>query len=97
MEIKLLRLITGEEVIAEMVRVGEYNYVVANPIVMVPGRDGNIGFAPWCPLVAEEVKTITISASHVTYVTLPNEQVVENYTQIFSPIITPKSAGKIIT
>lgn len=97
MEIKLLRLISGEEVVAEVIREGEYTYELANPIVMVPGRDGNIGFAPWCPLVAEDVKTITIRASVVVYVTIPNNQVVENYTQIFSPIITPKSAGKIIT
>lgn len=97
MEIKLLRLTTGEEVIAEVVSEGEYTYEVANPIVMVPGHDGKIGFAPWCPLVAEEVKTITIRAAVVVYVTIPNAQVVENYTQIFSPIITPQNAGKIIT
>lgn len=96
MDIKLLRLTTGEEVIADLVREGEYTYEVANPIVMVPGNDGKIGFAPWCPLVAEEVKTITIRASVVVYVTVPNVQVVKNYEQIFSPIITPDNKGLIL-
>lgn len=96
MDIKLLRLTTGEEVIADLVREGEYTYEVANPIVMVPGHDGKVGFAPWCPLVAEEVKTITIRAAVVVYVTLPNTQVVENYEQIFSPIITPANKGLIL-
>ena len=96
MEVKLLRMQSGEEVVAEMVREGEYTYELSNPIVMVPGRDGNIGFAPWCPLVSKEVKTITVRASHVTYVTLPTEQVVENYLEIFSPIITPNNKGLII-
>lgn len=97
MEVSLLRLQTGEEVIAEMVSETEYTYELANPIVMVPGHDGNVGFAPWCPLVSKEVNTITVRSSHVTYVTVPNEKVVENYLQIFSPIITPQNAGKIIT
>ena len=96
MEIKLLRLTTGEEVIAEMISEGEYTYEVANPIVMVPGHDGKIGFAPWCPLVSEDVKTITIRASVVVYVTIPNVQVVKNYEEIFSPIITPSNKGLIL-
>lgn len=96
MDIKLLRLTTGEEVVAELISETESTYELANPIVMVPGRDGNVGFAPWCPLAAEEVKTLTIRAAVVVYVTLPNSQVVENYEQIFSPIITPSNKGLIL-
>ena len=97
MEVKLLRMQSGEEVVADLIEDKGETLVLGNPIVMVPGRDGNIGFAPWCPLVAEDVKEIEVRATFVVYVTLPNEQVVQNYTEIFSPIITPNKAGKIIT
>ena len=96
MEVKLFRMQSGEEVVAELVSETEQTYNISNPIVMVPGRDGNIGFAPWCPLVAEDVKEITIRSSFVVYVTLPNEQVVKNYLDIFSPIITPNNKGLIL-
>ena len=97
MDIKLIRMQSGEEVVAELVEDKGEALVLANPIVMVPGRDGNIGFAPWCPLVAEDVKQIEVRSSFTVYVTLPNDQVVQNYKEIFCPIITPQNAGKIIT
>ena len=34
---------------------------------------------------------------YVVYIATAKEPVVENYEQIFSTIITPKGAGKIIT
>ena len=97
MQIKLFRMQNGEEVVAELVGGTGDAYDISNPIVMVPGRDGTIGFAPWAPLLAEDVKVLSIRASYVVYVSVPNDQVVENYEQIFSPIIKPTSAGKIIT
>ena len=97
MLIKLLRMQSGEEVVAELVGESESTYDLSNPIVMVPGRDGTVGFAPWAPLLAEDVKVLTVRASFVVYVSEPNSDIVENYKQIFSPIITPQNAGKIIT
>lgn len=97
MNIKLLRMQSGEEVVAELVGESETTYDISNPLVMIPGRDGTVGFAPWAPLLAEEVKQLTIRASFVVYVSEPNSDIVENYKNIFSPIITPQNAGKIIT
>ena len=97
MDIRLIRMHSGEEVVAELLEERDDIFVLANPIVMVPGRDGNIGFAPWCPLADEDVKSLEVRTSFMVFVTIPNQSVVENYKQIFSTIITPKSAGKIIT
>ena len=97
MDIKLIRMQSGEEIVAELVEDKGKTLVLGNPIVMVPGRDGQIGFAPWCPLASEEVKQLEVRTSYTVYVTIPNEQVADNYKQIFSPIITPQGAGKIIT
>ena len=96
MDVKLFRMQSGEEVIADLIEDKGETMVIANPIVMVPGHDGKIGFAPWCPLVAEEVKELEIRSSFTVYVTIPNEQVVKNYEDIFSPIITPSSKGLIL-
>ena len=97
MDIRLIRMHSGEELVAELIEDKGDTFVLSNPIVMVPGRDGNIGFAPWCPLAAEDVKSLEVRTSYMVFVTTPNESVIQNYTEIFSPIITPKGAGKIIT
>ena len=96
MDVKLFRMQSGEEVVADLIEDKGETMVIANPIVMVPGHDGKIGFAPWCPLVAEEVKELEIRSSFTVYVTIPNEQVVKNYEEIFSPIITPSNKGLIL-
>ena len=46
MDIKLIRMHSGEELVAELIEDKGDTLVLGNPIVMVPGRDGNIGFAP---------------------------------------------------
>jgi len=96
MNIKLIRLQSGEDLVADLVEDRGETLVLANPIVMVPGREGTIGFAPWSPLMDPDIKELEIRASYTVYISVPNSDVIQNYEQIFSPIITPKSAGKLI-
>ena len=97
MNIKLIRMQSGEEVVTELIEDKGDTLVLANPLVMVPGRDGTVGFAPWAPLLAEDVKELEIRAAFTVYLSEPNSDIVENYKNIFSPIITPSNSGKIIT
>ena len=50
MTVKLIRMWSGEDVIADLVE-DEGNYItIENPIVAVPSpQQGQIGFAPWSP------------------------------------------------
>ena len=97
MNIQLIRMQSGEDVVADLIEDKGEKLVIANPIVLVPGRDGTVGFAPWSPILSKDVKELEIRASYTVYVSTPNEDVVNNYKEIFSPIITPQNAGKIIT
>ena len=96
MNVKLIRMQSGEDVVTELISETAEELVISNPIVLVPGRDGTVGFAPWSPVIAPEVNELRIRASYTVYVTEANEDVVRNYKDIFSTIITPKNAGKII-
>ena len=96
MDVKLIRMHSGEELVAELIEDKGDTFVLGNPIVMVPGRDGNIGFAPWCPLADPEVKSLEVRTSYMLFVTQPNEDVVKNYEEIFSPIITPGKKGLVL-
>lgn len=98
MNVKLIKMQSGEDVVADLLREDGDRLVIANPIVMVPQRDGQVGFAPWSPFLDEDAaKVLSIRESYTVYVSEPKAAVIENYEGIFSPIITPHSAGKIIT
>ncbi|AIX31789.1 hypothetical protein Syn7803US50_159 [Synechococcus phage ACG-2014f] len=96
MNVKLIRMNSGEDVIADLISETGDTLVLSNPIVLVPGQGGTLGFAPWSPVISPDVKEITIRANYVVFMSEPNEDVVDNYNQIFSPIVTPSSKGLIL-
>lgn len=101
MAIKVLKLITGEEVLGEAeISLGEW--YVTNPVAIsiVRGKDGgpNVGLAPF-PLHAPQTKDtkIAIPIASVVYSYVPAEDFITNYNQIFgSGIVLPKTP-QIIT
>jgi len=96
MNVKLIKMQSGEDVVCELIREEGDRLVICNPVVMVP-QGQTVGFAPWSPFLHDDVKELAIRESYTVYVTEAKPAVVENYQQIFSKIITPQGAGKIIT
>ena len=95
MNVKLIRMNSGEDVIADLISENDDTLVIGNPIVLVPGQGGTLGFAPWSPVLSPDVKEIVIKSSYIVFMSEPNEDVVNNYNQIFSPIVTPSNKGLI--
>ena len=46
MNVKLIRMWSGEDVVADLVEDKETSIVITNPIVAVPTGGGQMGFAP---------------------------------------------------
>lgn len=87
---------SGEDVVCDLIREEGDRLVISNPVVMVP-QGQQVGFAPWSPFLHDDVKELAIRESYTVYVADAKDPVVENYKQIFSSVILPKAAGKIIT
>ena len=52
MTVKLIRMWSGEDVIADIIEETTDSIVITDPIVAVPSQQqGQIGFAPWSPLL----------------------------------------------
>lgn len=101
--LKLIRLFTGEELLADVAYDTQdpqnVQYVLRNvvQIIMNPnpnGRGVNIGFAPWGEFV-EKHTGITMLREHMLYCETPIAEFVQNYNKNFSPIVTPPT-GLII-
>lgn len=95
-DVKLLRIVTGEEVIAELVSEDDTTITVKNGLVVLPTNNG-VGFAPWATVIDTDNPDITMSKQHVVYVVAVQEDVSKKYNQMFgSKLITPDSKKLIM-
>ena len=98
MNVRLIKMWSGEDVVADLIKENGEFIVIENPIVAVPTGQGQLGFAPWSPLLDGKNKPLEITRRYVVYITDPNGDIVDNYKQMFSSLITPStSTKKIIT
>lgn len=100
MAIKGMKLVTGEDVIADIENSGDNRYKLKNAVQlrMVPpqiaGSQPSMGFIPFPPF-ADRKDSILIEPLHVAYMYDPIEEILTNYKQTFSGIVTPSK--QIIT
>ena len=81
---------SGEDVIADLVKENDDSIVITNPIVVVPGgQQGQVGLAPWSPILKGKDTELEITRRYVVYINEPQEEFVSNYRQMFSGIATP--------
>jgi hypothetical protein len=89
MNVKLIRMSSGEDLITNLVSETEDTIVVENAIVGVPTGQGTLGFAPWSPMISKAQTEITVDKKFVVYIAEADESIVDQYTQMYSNIITP--------
>lgn len=97
LNIKLLKLISGEEVVCNVLEQTEEFIRFEHGISPVPGAGGNVGFIPFTPLQEKDLD-ITIAMSNVMFITQPAEQIVAQMQQIVNPssVVTPPEKKLIL-
>ncbi len=90
MNIKLIRMWSGEDVIADVKDNLTEIVVICNPIVAVPSGNGQIGFAPWSPLLKGKDEEIEITKKYIVYIAETQDEIKDQYEQMFSVIQAPK-------
>jgi len=94
-KVKVLKMVTGEDLIAECKDSDNGNLILKNPCIMVPAKDGGIGIAPWAFMSKDSETGLEISKDKVVFISQPVDEFEEQYTKVFSPVVTP--SNKIIT
>ena len=89
MNVKLLRIITGEEVVAEVVEENAASVTLKNSLVVLPSAQ-NVGFAPWATVIDKTNPIVTVSKTHVVYIADVDESVRNKYSELFGGITTPE-------
>ena len=96
MEVKLLRVITGEEIIAEIVDENAAEITLKNALVVIPTNQ-NVGFAPWATVINREEPEVTVSRTHIVYVANLDESIRNKYDEIYgSKLVKPEKKSLIL-
>lgn len=90
--IKLITFNTQQTIITEIVDEGDVGVIIKNPVqvIAVPPRNANdqggVGFAPYLAYTEEFDKGITIKQTQIFCITTPIDDLMNQYTRMFSRI-----------
>tara|TARA_R100000773_G_scaffold25537_1_gene22274 strand:- start:41 stop:325 length:285 start_codon:yes stop_codon:yes gene_type:complete len=88
MTVKLIRMWSGEDVIADLIKDEASSITITDPIVAVPSQQqGQIAFAPWSPL--SQKGEIEITSKYIVYTTDPQPDIIEQYNSMYGKISKP--------
>ena len=95
-EVKLFRIVTGEEIIAELVEETASYVKIKNGLVVLPSAT-SVGFAPWATVIDKEDSEITVSKNHVVYIANVDSNICKKYNELYgSKVITPEEKKLIL-
>lgn len=94
-ELKLFKLLSGDDVLAKVVSEADTTYNIEDSVLLVmhPNKDGesmSVGFAPFLPYAEGPV---TIQKTALAAVTAPNGQLRNEHLRIFSGIVLATPNG----
>jgi hypothetical protein len=100
-QVMVLKLSSGEEIVCEVVSTTIMDYMVKNPlrVVMVPAKAANmppqVGLAPFSPYIPWN-DGVSIKANQVIFVAPAISDLAEEYSAVFSSVLTPPKKSLII-
>lgn len=102
MNVKLIRFITGEEIIAEIIIDDDQTnkIVIKNPlrVLVIPAKstpqNPTVGFAPWAEF--SDDKKFELDKSSILCIMNPIKEFVNQYNSAFGGILTPTQSGIIL-
>ena len=95
-DVKLIRISTGEEIIAEVLSETDDSITVQNGLVVLPNPQG-VGFAPWATVISKDEPEITVKKTFIIYVAAVQDDVAQKYNEMFgSKLVTPSPKKLIV-
>ena len=94
-EVKIVRLTSGEELIAKVEQIDDISYILKKPAILIPAGKDQLAFGQWLPY-ADIKDGIEILSTYVVFVVDPMNELEAQYEEAFgSGLIVPKKSGLI--
>ena len=88
MTVKLIRMLSGEDVIDDITIEDTDSITITDPILAVPSqKQGQIAFAPWSPLLQKD--KLEVTKKYIVYIGDPQEEIIEQYNSMFGKLSKP--------
>ena len=92
-EIKIVRLTSGEELIARVEQIDDLSYILKKPAIIIPVAKEQLGFGQWLPY-ANIKDGIEIPSEFIVFVVDPMDEMIEQYEASFgSGLVIPKAGS----
>jgi len=91
MNIKIVRIVSGEELIGDW---NKETNTITNPVVMIPVAKDQLGFQPWVPYSEEE--EMVLKEQHIVVVLTPDKKLQNEYNRVYGSGLIVPDADKII-
>ena len=98
-KVQLVRLASGEEVLAKIEHVGEATKF-EKPHLIIPTQGKGIALMPWCPYSTIQEDGVTVPNDKIIFITTPHGDLEKEYTRMVTGIEMPTAgdtAGTINT
>jgi len=97
-DVKLVRLTTGEELLAKTEQIDNVSYILKKPAILIPAGKDQLAFGQWLPY-ADIEEGIEISSQFVVFVTDPVDELLNQYNSMFGSgiVVPPRGPGGNIT
>ena len=95
-DVMIVRLTSGEELIAKVDVSADTYILIKKPAILIPAGKDQLAFGQWLPY-ADIEKGITISKDYVVFVVDPMDALVAQYEESFGSGLVVPSAGKIVS
>jgi hypothetical protein len=93
MNIRLVVLTTGEQLLTTVTEQTETSVTITKPSIIIPAGKGELGLMPWLPYTNIETTGVTLKASHVVCVVEPRVELANHYSSMFgNGIVIPDSS-----
>lgn len=87
-EVKIVRLNSGEELIAKVTKNGE-TIRIEDPLVLVPTSQRAIALAPWLPYTTVKDDGIEIPVDRVMFIVTPHVELAKEHASAISGLVLP--------
>ena len=93
MSVKIVRLVSGEELICSFEEVEGNMAKLSKVAVLIPTGAGKIALAPWVPYAVEKA-VFELSQRHIVFTIEPHNELLNEYNSVFgSGLFVPPSAA----
>ena len=90
-EVQLVRLTSGEEVLAKIENIGEATKF-EKPHIIVPTQAKGIALMPWCPYSNIQDDGVVVPNDKIMFITTPHSELEKEYTTMVTGIEIPSPA-----